>query len=438
MKTYELKTTPASILDRFPALCKRLGAADAAGARVCLGADLEKAGACLVAQIGLGAPLALGTLPREHVVALAAALGAQGRAVAVGLEACGFGWRFQGELRAAGATVLTLAPEPLTGRRKTNRRDAAALARVVAERCVHGNTQAGRVVREPSAPEQQRRYYTRHRSHLVALRGKMEGHGRGLLLDFGRVDYPDCWWGKKMWPVLVRQLEKSGETWLVAELTLQREQLYRLHQEVLALDRRLELLAAELLPAELPAGLGELTALTLFVEVMDWQRFRNRKQAGSYIGCCPSEHSPSAKLRALSLSKRHGPGPDARRHRPPGQPAAAQRADRGRVAAHPLGAALARLCEMGRPAARQGGRGSAAQEGRHRLRAAALHRPLAALQRADDPCRPRPARQPPQGSRGARRSHRSQRTHRSHRRMKARPIPARHQPANNSQLTTPN
>ena len=294
MKTYELKTTPASILDRFPALCKRLGAADAAGARVCLGADLEKAGACLVAQIGLGAPLALGTLPREHVVALAAALGAQGWAVAVGLEACGFGWRFQGELRAAGATVLTLAPEPLTGRRKTNRRDAAALARVVAERCVHGNTQAGRVVREPSAPEQQRRYYTRHRSHLVALRGKMEGHGRGLLLDFGRVDYPDCWWGKKMWPVLVRQLEKSGEAWLIAELTLQREQLYRLHQEVLALDRRLELLAAELLPAELPAGLGELTALTLFVEVMDWQRFRNRKQAGSYIGCCPSEHSTGA------------------------------------------------------------------------------------------------------------------------------------------------
>ena len=125
MTTYELKSTPASILDRFPALCKRLGAADSAGARVCLGADLEKAGACLVAQIGLGAPLPLDTLPREHILSLVSALVAEGRAVAVGLEACGFGWRFQGELRAAGATVLTLAPEPLTGRRKTNRRDAA-------------------------------------------------------------------------------------------------------------------------------------------------------------------------------------------------------------------------------------------------------------------------------------------------------------------------
>ena len=383
MKTYELKSTPGSILERFPALRKRLGAADPGGARVCLGADLEKAGACVVAQIGLGTPLALDTLPREHIVALVAGLVAEGRAVAVGLEACGFGWRFQGELRAAGATVLTLAPEPLTGRRKTNRRDAAALARVVSDRLVHGNTEAGRVVREPSASEQQRRYYTRHRSHLVALRGKMEGHGRGLLLDFGRVDYPDCWWGKKMWPVLVRQLEGQGEAWLLKELTRQREATYRIHQEILALDKELELLAAALLPEVLPAGLGELTALTCFVEVMDWARFQNRKQAGSYIGCCPSEHSPSAKLRALSLSKRHRPRADARKHRPPGQPAAAQRAHRGGLAAHPLGAAVAWLCQMGRPAARQGGRRSTAQESRHRLRAAALHRPVAALHRAD-------------------------------------------------------
>jgi len=99
MTTYELKPTPTAILDRFPALRKRLGAADPGGARGCL-----------------GAPLPLDTLPRAHIVVLVAALVAEGRAVAVGLEACGFRWRFQGELRAAGATVLTLAPEPLTVR----------------------------------------------------------------------------------------------------------------------------------------------------------------------------------------------------------------------------------------------------------------------------------------------------------------------------------
>ena len=38
-------------------------------------------------------------------------------------------------------------------------------------------------------------------------------------------------------------------------------------------------------------GLGQLTALTTCLEVMDWRRFHNRKQVGSYIGCAPSEHS---------------------------------------------------------------------------------------------------------------------------------------------------
>ena len=302
MRTYQLHSMDNDLLERFPALLKRLKAAAEPGV-VCLGADLEKAGACLAAQLGLGTPLGLGTLPRAQIEALVKALIGRGWRVVVGLEACGFGWRLQEALRAAGATVLTFAPEPLTGRRKTNRRDAAALARLGAERVVHGNAAAGRVVREPKVIEQQRRYYTRHRSHLVALRGRMEAHGRGLLLDFGRVDYPECWWGKKMWPQLQRQLEQRGEAWLLQELTKQRARTYALHQEILAIDKELELLAAELLPAELPTGLGELTALTCFVEVMDWQRFRNRKQAGSYIGCCPSEQSTGSGQRLGGIDR---------------------------------------------------------------------------------------------------------------------------------------
>ena len=38
-------------------------------------------------------------------------------------------------------------------------------------------------------------------------------------------------------------------------------------------------------------GLGDLTQTTLALEVMDWHRFKNRKQAGSYVGCSPSEYS---------------------------------------------------------------------------------------------------------------------------------------------------
>jgi len=59
MKKYQLRTKTDDILNRFPALCKRLEGAErtpqaADAPRVlCLGADLEKAGACLAVQCGL-------------------------------------------------------------------------------------------------------------------------------------------------------------------------------------------------------------------------------------------------------------------------------------------------------------------------------------------------------------------------------------------------
>ena len=209
----------------------------------------------------------------------------------------GFGWRFQRELREAGAEVLTFATEALTGRRKTNTRDAAALARLVAERTVHGNPKAGRLVREPSPQEQQRRFLSRHRAQLVALRGKIEAHGRGLMYDFGRLDFPECWWGKKMWPRLAAALtgsptdqpplvpcaaaSEAGEDWLRAALEPQRAMAAAIHAQILELDARLAAAAAQELTVPLPHGLGQLTALTACLEVMDWRRFGNRKQVGS-------------------------------------------------------------------------------------------------------------------------------------------------------------
>ena len=312
MKTYQLHTKTETILKRFPALCKHLEAAApqsaASGAPrvLCLGADLEKAGACVAAQCGLAAPVALGTLARGSLLELVRALAAQGWRCVLGLEACGFGWRFQRELRGAGAEVLTFATEALTGRRKTNTRDAAALARLVAERTVHGNTKAGRVLREPLPEEQQRRFLSRHRAQLVALRGKIEAHGRGLLYDFGQLDFPECWWGKKMWPRLAAQLTGAGEDWLLAALPAQRTMALAVHAQILELDARLAAEAARTLTVPLPHGLGQLTALSACLEVMDWHRFSNRKKVGSYIGCAPSEHSTGPGGQLLGGIDRQG------------------------------------------------------------------------------------------------------------------------------------
>ena len=295
MKKYQLHTKPDDILNRFPALRKHLEAAartpEGPGAPrvLCLGADLEKAGVCVAVQCGLGTPVHLGTLTRESLLALVGVLLGRGWRSVVGLEACGFGWRFQRQLRAAGAEVLTFATEALTGRRKTNPRDAAALAQLVAGRTVHGNTRASRVVREPSPEEQQRRYLSRHRGPLVALRGKIEAHGRGLLYDHGPRAFPECWWGKKKWPQLRAQLRAAGEAWLGEALTPQRTMAQAVHAQILVLDIQLAAQAAVTLTIPLPHGLGQLTALTACLEVMDWQRFSNRKKVGSFIGGAPSE-----------------------------------------------------------------------------------------------------------------------------------------------------
>lgn len=312
MKKYQLHTKTENILGRFPALGKHLERATqeltAAGSArlLCMGADLEKAGACLVVQVGLATPLSLGTLSRGTVLELLRVLVAQGWRCAIGMEACGFGWRFQRQIREAGAEALTFATEALSGRRKTNRRDAIALARLVAARTVHGDRAAGRVVREPSPAEQEQRFLSRHRAQLIALRGKVEAQGRGLLYDFGQLDFPECWWGKKMWPRLVAQLQAAGEEWLRAALEPQRAIAQSLHAQILELDARIAAQAATTVTIPLPHGLGQLTALTACLEVMDWHRFSNRKKVGSYLGCAPSESSTGADGQLLGGIDRQG------------------------------------------------------------------------------------------------------------------------------------
>ncbi len=319
MKTYQLKPSTLvqpAMLQKLPSLLRRLTALEKAQPEapprpwVCIGADLEKAGACLAVQVGAEGVCAGGTLTRAEIVALVQELRARGWRVALGIEACGFGWVFQGRLREAGAEVFTFATEALTGRRKTNRRDAAALGQLVAGRVVHGNAHSGRVVREPAREEQQRRHLTRHRGQLTGLRGRIEAQGRGLMYDMGIEAVPACWWGRKTWPRLAAQLEAAGERWLREVLEKQRELALTLHAQVLALDAEIAALATALAaqgPAiPRPHGLGELTALTLHVEVMDWSRFRNRKQAGSFIGCSPSEFSTGEGGQVLGNIDRQG------------------------------------------------------------------------------------------------------------------------------------
>src|SRR5260370_38962341 len=58
-------------------------------------------------------------------------------------------------------------------------------------------------------------------------------------------------------------------------------------------------------PEQLPVGLGKLTSEILEREVADWNRFKNRRQVGSYTGLCPREDSSSNRRFQGSINK-HG------------------------------------------------------------------------------------------------------------------------------------
>ena len=50
-------------------------------------------------------------------------------------------------------------------------------------------------------------------------------------------------------------------------------------------------------------GIGELTRAQMRAEVLDWHRFNNRNQVGSFIGCCPSEYSSGGSRRLGSIDR---------------------------------------------------------------------------------------------------------------------------------------
>jgi len=56
---------------------------------------------------------------------------------------------------------------------------------------------------------------------------------------------------------------------------------------------------------KVPKGVGVLTAALLGGEVLDWSRFKNRRQVGSYTGLCPSEYS-SGENRIQGAINKHG------------------------------------------------------------------------------------------------------------------------------------
>jgi transposase len=121
-----------------------------------------------------------------------------------------------------------------------------------------------------------------------------EARGRSLLLAHGFI--PErAWWKPAKWKVLAPQLQQ----WLLLLVGQWQEIALQLDQRERTLRSELEQSA----PKALPKGIGALTWVILAREILDWSRFKNRRQVASYTGLCPGVHLSDGKGKEGSINR---------------------------------------------------------------------------------------------------------------------------------------
>ena len=195
----------------------------------------------------------------------------------------------------AGAQSFLITPVDLNGHRKTDKVDARALC-LRLSRWVDGNRDELAPIRIPTQAEQRRRETTRRRQFLTQQLRCLANRGHGQVAEYCHQKLPSHWWGPRLWMKLSAKLDP----WILGVLGKLREIILVIQAQVVALEEELALRLAE---QPRPKGLGQLTLGTLDAELCDWQRFYNRKQVGSYTGCCPGEHSSGGQRRMGSIDR---------------------------------------------------------------------------------------------------------------------------------------
>jgi transposase len=263
-----------------------------------LGIDVHQEFYVVVCQEGGSNPKPPQRFTKETFLVWAAKLRAKHPETALHAvyEACGFGFGLQRSLSALGIECVVVAPQKLDERKqrvKTDRRDARTLCLKVS-RYVEGNREELAVVRVPSEAEEQRRALHRQREQLVRTRKQLEAHGRSLMVNHGGAP-ENKWWKARTFAAL------ALPEWLRLLLGNTQPLLLALEAQIRALTMQLQAAAT---PGQ-PRGLGAMTSVVIDREICSWERFRNRRQIGSYTGLCPGEHS-SGNTRLQTGITKHG------------------------------------------------------------------------------------------------------------------------------------
>jgi transposase len=259
-----------------------------------LGLDVHLEFIMAVAQRDHASPKAPRKFSRLELVDYVQRSIAEGFQVFCVQESCGFGFVLHRELVTAGAQSFLITPEDLNGRRKTDKRDARALC-LRLSRWLEGNPDELAPIRIPSEAEQRKRETTRRRKFLKRQIRQLANRGHGQVAEYCHAKLPSRWWGARNWKKL-----SALEPWLLNLLEKLRDLIVAMEEQLAALEAELR---ARVQSQPIPKGLGEISLVTLDGEVCNWHRFNNRKQIGSYTGCCPGEHSSGGKRRVGSIDR---------------------------------------------------------------------------------------------------------------------------------------
>jgi transposase len=266
-----------------------------AGVIIKLGMDVHARQITVVRQIGDLTPQPAQIFTKQNLLLWVQQMIALGAKVHSCYEAGAMGYTLHRELTTRGAINVVVVPQKLSGakKQKTDALDARALVDRL-DRWVRGNRDAFSIVTVPTPAQEQARAQGRLRDHLGRMRRMAEARGRSLLLAQGFT--PErAWWKPAKWNILKEQLPH----WLLS--LLEHWQEAALHFDLKERSVRAQLEATA--PKSLPKGIGALTWVILTREILDWSRFKNRRQVASYTGLCPGVHLSDGKGREGSINR---------------------------------------------------------------------------------------------------------------------------------------
>jgi transposase len=237
------------------------------------------------------------------------------RRVVVVYEAGPFGYHLARQLQALAIECLVVAAQNWDERNKRTRTDrtdtAAMLSRL--DRYLAGNKKALAVVRIPTVQEELTRDLTsassvepsRHRNQFRKEKQRWISRGRSLLHRYG-INRPSKWWqdlrGKEIHQELTELHGESAALVIVGMLEEYREAITLLEIRLKDLTERLSKSWRDR-KIDRPLAVGELSCEQLTREIVDWNRFSNRRQVASYTGLCPGREQSGSSDRELSVNK---------------------------------------------------------------------------------------------------------------------------------------